>query len=74
MHRVESLRLIELKSSNHSQIYIGRNRRSQMFFKLVFENFVIFTGKHLRWSLLLIALQARPVILLKRGSKTGAFL
>ena len=70
MHRVESLRLIELKSSNHSHIYIGRNSRSQMFFKIVFENFVIFTGKHLCWSLLLIALQARPA----RGSKTGAFL
>ena len=35
------------------------NSRSQMFFKIgVLMNFLIFTGKHLRWSLFLIKLQA----------------
>ena len=36
-----------------------RSSRSQMFFKIsVLKNFAIFTGKHLRWSLFLIKLQA----------------
>ena len=39
------------------------------------ENFAIFTGKHLCWSLLLIKLQAfRPEILLKRDSNVSDFL
>ena len=47
-----------------------------MFFKIsIFKNFTNFTAKHLCWSLFLIKLQAhRPAILLKRDSKTGAFL
>ena len=47
-----------------------------MFFKkIVLKYFVIFTGKHLCWSLLLIKLHAwRPPTLLKRDSNTGSFL
>ena len=38
----------------------------------VFQNFTIFTGKHLCWSLFLITLQElRPAFLLKRDSNTG---
>ena len=37
----------------------------------VFKNFVIFTGKHLWWSLFLIKSQAG---LLKKESNTGVFL
>ena len=37
----------------------ARSSRSQIFFKInVLENFAIFTGKHLRWSLFVIKLQA----------------
>ena len=37
---------------------IIRSKQSQMFFRIgVFKNFVIFTGKHLCWSLFLIKLQ-----------------
>ena len=40
-----------------------------------FRNFVIFTRKHLRWSLFLIKLQAfKHVTLLKGNSNTGVFL
>ena len=55
---------------------INRNSRSQMFFEIaVFKKFANFTGKHLRWTLLLIKLQAlRPATLLKRDSNTGVFL
>ena len=43
--------------------------------KAVLKNFAIFTGKHLRWSVLLIDLQAsRPATLLKRDSNTCIFL
>ena len=43
--------------------------------KAVLKSFVIFTGKYLRWSFLLIDLQAsRPAALLKRDSNTGVFL
>ena len=38
---------------------IIRSSCSQMFFKIgELENFIIFTGKHLCWSLFLIKLQA----------------
>ena len=38
-----------------------RSSHSQMFFKIgVLKNFVIFTGKHLYWSLFLIKLQETP--------------
>ena len=41
----------------------------------VLKNFVIFTEKHLRWSLFLITLQAfRPATLLKWDTITGVFL
>ena len=40
--------------------------------KAVLKNFAIFTGKHLRWSLLLIDLWAsKPATFFKRGSNTG---
>ena len=38
---------------------LDRSSRSRMFFKIgVLKNFVIFTGKHLCWSLFLKKLQA----------------
>ena len=53
--------------------YLFGSSRSQMFFKIgILKNF---TGKHLRWSLFSIKLQAlRPAILLKRDFNTGVFL
>ena len=43
--------------------------------KAVLKNYVIFTRKHLCWSLSLIKFQAlRPTILLKRDFNTGVFL
>ena len=43
---------------------INRNSRSQMFFEIaVFKKFANFTGKHLRWTLLLIKLQAFRLLL-----------
>ena len=43
--------------------------------KAILKNFAIFKGKHLRWSLLLVNLQAfRPETLLKRDSDTDVFL
>ena len=43
--------------------------------KCVLKNFVIFTRKHLRWSLFLIKLQAfKHVTLLKGDSNTGVFV
>ena len=43
--------------------------------KAVLKNFAIFTGKHLRWSLFSMKLQAfTATILLKRHSNTGVFL
>ena len=49
---------------------------TQMFFKTdVLKNFEIFTRKRLCWSVFLIKLQAlRPAHVLKRDSKTGAFV
>ena len=42
--------------------------------KCVFKSFTNLSGKHLRWSLFLIKLQAfRPLTLLKRDSNTCAF-
>ena len=49
--------------------WLIRRSRSQMFFKIVFlKDFIIFTGKHLCWSLSLIKLLAW------RDSNTGVFL
>ena len=44
-----------------------------MFFRIgILKNFAMFTGKHFRWSLFLIKLQAfRPSTLLKRDSNIG---
>ena len=43
--------------------------------KGVLRDFIIFTGKHLFWSLFLIKFHAfRVVTLLKRDSNTGVFL
>ena len=43
--------------------------------KAVLKNFAIFTGKHLRWSLLLIDFRAsRPATFFKSDSNTGIFL
>ena len=47
---------------------VYKSNRSQMFFNTnALKNFLIFTRKHLYWSL-------RPTTLLKRDSNTGAFL
>ena len=54
-----------------------RSRCSQIILKIdrCLKNFAIFTGKHLRWSLFLIMLQAfRPATLLKKDSDRGVFL
>ena len=53
-----------------------RSSHLQVFFKIaILKNFVIFTGKHLCWSLFLIKLQTfRLVTLSKRDSYTGVFL
>ena len=50
----------------------SRGRRSQMIIKIGARNdFAIFTGKHLCWSLFLITLQAvTSATLLKKGSNT----
>ena len=62
------------------QLLIGlstfRSSSSQMFFKIgVLENFAIFTGKHLRWTISLVKLQAsRPATLLNRDPTTDVFL
>ena len=55
---------------------MSRSSSSQMFFKIgILNNFTIFTGKHLYWSLFLLKLQAlRPTTLFKRDSNTGVFL
>ena len=53
-----------------------RSGRLQMFFKTgFFENFAIFTWKHLCWSLFLIKLKAfRSETLLERESEADVFL
>ena len=50
------------------------NSHSLLFFKIgVPKNFAIFTGKHTRWSLLLIKLQNwMPAFSLRRDSNAGA--
>ena len=43
--------------------------------KAVLKNFLIFTGKHLYWSLFLIKFPAfKSATLLKRDSNTGVYL
>ena len=53
-----------------------RSSCSQMFFQTgVLNNFAIFTGKHLCWSLFMIKLKAwRPTTILKIDRKTDVFL
>ena len=49
---------------------VSRRTRLQTFFKIgALKNFAIFTGKHLRWRLVLIELAWRPATLLNRHSK-----
>ena len=49
---------VSLKTSCSGKSVKYRSRRSQMFFKIaVLKKFVIFTGKHLCWSLFLIQQQ-----------------
>ena len=51
------------------------SHRSCSIEKTVLKNFLIFRGKHLCWSLLLIDLRAlRPATFFKRDSNTGVFL
>ena len=55
--------------------YTEAATRGVLLKKGVLKKFVIFTGKHLCWSLFLRKLQVlRPAILLKRDSNTGIFL
>ena len=53
-----------------------RSSLSLMFFKIDFvQDFALFTGKHLRWSLFLTKLQTfMSATLLKRDSNTSVFL
>ena len=54
------LKINDSKQRNQAKI---RSSRSKMFFKIsVLENFAIFTGKHLCWSLFLIKLQALGIL------------
>ena len=70
----------QLISTKSLQITLrGRSSRSQMIIKIkqlgALKDFVIFTGKHLFWSLFLTTLQAwTSATLLKRGFNTGVFL
>ena len=66
----------EIGQSHTNQERSFRGSHLQMFFKTdVFENFAIFTGKHLCWSLFIIKLQASRVVNLpKRNPNTGVFL
>ena len=70
----------QLISTKSLQITLrGRSSRSQMIMKIKqlgsLKDFVIFTGKHLFWSLFLTTLQAwTSATLLKRGSNTWVFL
>ena len=60
------------------QMFKMNNKKQppEVFYKKsVLKNVLIFTGKHLCWSLFLIKLQAlRSATLLKRDSNTGVYL
>ena len=59
MKKVVIKNLAILVSYTDTSMTSFRRSHSQMFFKIgVLKNFVIFTEKHLYWSLLLIKLQA----------------
>ena len=65
--------ITETGGSSKKSFFIFRSSRTQMFLKTgVVRNAAIFTGKHLSWSLFLIAtlFQPRP----KRHSNTIVFL
>ena len=70
----------QLISTKSLQITLrGRSSRSQMIIKIkqlgALKDFVIFTGKHLFWTIFLTTLQAwTSATLLKRGSNTGVSL
>ena len=52
-----------------------RSSRSQMFFNIVvLKNFAIFSGKHLRWSLFLIKLQAWTLSFINKRLQHRCFL
>ena len=55
----------ETSRSSHLEVFCEKG---------VLNNFAIFTGKHLCWSLFLMKLQARPATLLKRDPNTGVFM
>ena len=60
-----------VKPSAGMMIFFSRKRHQKSSVKKpALKNFVMFTGKHLCWSLLSI----KVVILLKRDSNTGVFL
>ena len=51
-----------------------RSSRWQMFFKIgVLKNFANFTGKHLRWSLFLIKLEAQTCNFIKKRLQNRCF-
>ena len=76
--RMKYPRLVYLFKKSILKIFVFNDRISltQMLFKKgVLRNFPIITAKHLRWSLVLIKLQAlRPVTLFKRDFNAGVFL
>ena len=69
------LALKELDSKSKALIiHFKNNHRKCSVKRDIYKNFVIFTGKHPRWSLFLIKLQTfRPATLLKRESNSSVF-
>ena len=68
-----NLDLEPLGPCNSELLKHSKRSLSQMFFKIgSLKNFPIFTGKHLRWGLFLIKMQAfRPATFLRRDVNTG---
>ena len=64
----------EQKQTKFIKVYIGSGRKQPPVFcnKAVLKDFAIFTGKYLRWSLLII--KYFKGALLKRDSNTRVFL
>ena len=75
MNKIAGLQTAKLlkKRFLHRCFRVNRSRLWQMFFKIdVLKNFVIFTAKHLIWSLFLLKLLAnRPTPLLRKDSNAG---
>ena len=62
------------RSKEHMGWSVQKQPPEVFYKKAVLKNSAIFTGKHLRWSLFLMKLQAfSPATLLKRDSSTGFF-